>query len=108
MIKIKNILIISQRFDDTELKYFKSSPWALSMFASVSSTFASILQNGITLALRKDQERFDKLQICTAYIFHLWTCSSCIFTMLANCWNIPPSSTMVDSMLSIAVARDCM
>ena len=43
-IKTKNILIINQRFDVTDWKYFKSSPCALSTFDSVSSTLASILK----------------------------------------------------------------
>ena len=39
---VAKILTMSHLFDVTDRKYFKSSPWAASIFISDSSTFASI------------------------------------------------------------------
>lgn len=39
----RNILIMSQRLEETDWKYLRISPWAISTFSSVSSTLASIL-----------------------------------------------------------------
>ena len=39
---------------------------------------------------------------------HRKTCSSCSFTMVASCWKILPSSTIVDSIVSIVFALSLM
>lgn len=41
----RNILIISQRLEETDWKYLRISVWAMSTFSWVSSTLESILQN---------------------------------------------------------------
>lgn len=45
-IRTANIFIISQRFDVTDWKYLRISPWAASTFSSASWTLASILVGG--------------------------------------------------------------
>lgn len=44
MMRTRKILIISQRLEETDWKYFRISVWAPSTFSCVSSTFASILR----------------------------------------------------------------
>lgn len=46
IIKTAKTLIINQRFDETDRRYFKSSVWAPSICVVASSTFASILKLG--------------------------------------------------------------
>ena len=69
-IRTPKILIISHRFEVTDRKYFRISPWPASTLRAASSTLASILS----------------------------MTSSCSLIMWASCWKIPPSSTIVDSM----------
>lgn len=75
-INTPKILIMSQRFLDTDWKYFRISPWASITFNSTSCILVSMRS----------------------------TISSCSLTMWANCWNIPPNSTIVLSILCIVSA----